>query len=135
LPAHSVVRPAGGIVMFMLPDPETVGIPWLAPVACSLPSELFPPAEPELVLELFSAEVDTVWRRLGTASVITTTISSAPAAASAGRSHACCEPGLSCLRRPARNRLSRVDCPLAIRTSSLAGTRNETIKILGRKVA
>lgn len=125
--------PTGGIVSFMLPDPEDVGTRRLSPVACSVPSEVpLAPAEPELVLVLFSAEVVTVCRSPGTASVIATTITSAPAAASAGRSQACGEPGLTCPRRRVRNRLGRVDCPLAMRISSLAGTRNETIKTLGR---
>jgi hypothetical protein len=122
----------GATVMFMLPEPEGVGARRLALVACSVPREPFPPAEPEWVLELFSASGFTVVRNPGTASMTATTITSAPAAASAGRSQVCAEPGLNCLRAPDHSRLSSVDCPLAMRTSSLAGTRNKTIKTLGR---
>jgi hypothetical protein len=103
---------------------------WLVPIA-----ELLAPPPPEPVFVLFSAAVVTVWRSPGTASVIARTVSSAPAAASAGRSHECGELARACPRRPAHSRLCRVDCPFAMRTSSLAGTRIETIRTLGMWVA
>jgi hypothetical protein len=83
------------------------------------PAATGPPWPPSPLL----AEFVIAWRSFGTAKVTETTSSSAPAAASAGRSHACAERAWpACGRSRARSRDSSSDSPLAMTASSLAIT-------------
>lgn len=95
------------------------------PYPLPLPGALVPPLGGLLI-----AVCVTAWRSLGMASVIATTMTSAPAAASAGRSQACAEPRRTCGPRPAersRGRCGRrLEWPVMMATIPVASTRTAT---------
>jgi hypothetical protein len=122
IPAGSTPRP---------PEPEpkpgmdALGCPDRYPLPSAWP--LCPAAPPGPLGPLLAWFV-IVARSLGTAKVTETTSSSAPAAASAGRSHACAERAWPAFGRSrARSRDSSSDSPLAMTASSLAITLTRVV--------
>jgi hypothetical protein len=106
----------------------------LAPTVSPWPGA--PPLFPDTLAPVLVLLADVgmiVWCSLGTASTMTATMTSAPAAATTGRSQACGELPLAVsLRRAAHSRLNTVDSPLAMRMSSLPGTRIALTRARGR---